>query len=757
MGASPNVSQSALIQRQQLLQKQQLYNQHHLNQRRSPAHHSNALSSFPFNATASQDPLTASLTQNIGNLPPHLQHHLQAQLQSRQLQAQQRLQMHKSKANSSHSQASQATHSNSTSRRPSPSNKRPPRQSPKGTTIGVSDMNGVASSTSGARANPNHALSQSFEDTQSIGSMRPTDLRNSDSARNASQFLSAGAVNPLAQTQKPAVVPEVPIKFEIDTKKIDKERIRVFRERELKGRGNQKKQRLQHRPLNDYVRVHNPDYTTPFHGLVDAFERIVPFHVLLPPEDSSVSSEEWRKCTDDLSEKYNGYYKKLRGHCERLHDSNFEAVGEETVFGQSSLTTEDSLLMERILLDDYKETVRRETALARKRAAEAEAKKLQELNRQRELLQSQARQLSVSGALSPAQAAQIPHLTQASSLHPGPQPSFESVSGSIGVSNGSVSASHVIVSAGAQAALWRQASPSSSQMLSAVQNNGMLQTNSSALVGVDTAQMQRFATSSGDVAGFVNQGQVASSGSEVFLANRPTEQLGSEQYLLPQPRLEKPSDAAHGVSTVPKTGMVDGMMAGQIHMGGDSLVNVDMHDAMQVATAGSAGSQVSAGVERDGGNQVSLTRSGSNSALEENSAVQNGASGPEVGSVAEDDGLLSSFNDDNNVSLNGHGSEAAGKRNAVSSEGTPQSFGIQDGVNAVAVSVGNEGSMDESLEGGDLVGENLGVNHIVSSVDKSSAGESEVKPTDSSGVKKSGGKQEVGALAMGSLLNSDER
>ncbi|KAI0558247.1 hypothetical protein FGB62_224g02 [Gracilaria domingensis] len=152
--------------------------------------------------------------------------------------------------------------------------------------------------------------------------------------------------------------------------------------------------------------------------------------------------------------------------------------------------------------------------------------------------------------------------------------------------------------------------------------------------------------------------------------------------------------------------MVDGIMAGQIHMGGKSMDKVGMHDAMQTATVVSAGSQVNVG---------------------ENSAVQNGTGEPEVGSVAEYDGLRSSLNDDNKVILNGHGSEAADKRNEVSSQFTPQSFGTQYGVNAVTFSVGNEGSGEGSLEEGDLVEDNLGVSHSFLSVDKSTVGESELK------------------------------
>eukprot|EP00178_Gracilaria_changii_P022074 TRINITY_DN653_c0_g1_i1.p1 TRINITY_DN653_c0_g1~~TRINITY_DN653_c0_g1_i1.p1 ORF type:complete len:1103 (-),score=215.05 TRINITY_DN653_c0_g1_i1:840-4148(-) len=769
LGANPSVSQSALLQRQRLLQKQHLYNQHHLNPQRSLAHDSQTLSKFPFNTTSSQDPLTASLTQNIGSLPPHLQHHLQAQLQSRQLQAQQQgLQMQKPKANSSHSQASQATHSNSTSRRPSPSSKRPPRHSPKTATIGVSDINGVASSTSGARANPNHALSQSFEDTQPIGSMRSTELRNADLNRNVSQFLPSNPINSLAHVQTPSVVPEAAVRFEIDTKKIDDERDRVLRERELKGRGNQKKQRLQHRPWNDYMRVHNPDYTTPFQGLVDAFERIVPFHVLLPPEDSSVSSEEWKKCTDDLSEKYNGYFKKLRGHCDRLYDSNFEAIGEEIVLGQSSLTTEDSILMERILLDDYSETVRKELQLAQRRAAEAEAKNLEELNRQRQrqLLQSQLQQgLSVRGAPASSQPGHIPQFSQHAPLHPGPQPSFSSLSVPLCVSNGSVSTSHVIVSAGAQAALWRQASPDSSQMLTSIQNNGVAQANSSNLVGLHAAQMQRFGSNNGGDADVVNQGITTSSGSEVFLGSRPPEQLEAEQYMLAQSQLSKSACVAQSESAVPEVGspgLADGIEVGAGHIGSENMEAVEMSGTIRMTPAESAGSQASAGVDENGGNNITLTASGSNSGDDDSSAEDNGESGQELDNVADDDGLLSSFNNDSNVGLNGHGhgSIREGRRNGVSSEGTPQSFGMQDGANVAAGLLGNLGNVDGSLTQRNAEGEKKDLSQNVSSGDKSSVdelGADDVKQSDTSEVEKDSGRQEPGALAMGSILNAEER
>ncbi|CAN8076209.1 unnamed protein product [Agarophyton chilense] len=766
LGASASVSQSAaLYQRQQLLQKQQLYNQHHLNPQRPQAHDPNSISTFPFNPAASQDSLTASLSQNIANLPPQLQHHLQAQLQSRQLQAQQHLQIQKSKANSSHSQASQATHSNSTSRRRSPSNKRPPRQSPKRASIGVSDVNGAASSTSGAPANPNHAMSQSFEDTQSIGSTRQTELpglRTSDPARNASQFLPSSAMNPVAQVYSRPVQPDVPVSFEIDAKKIEDERKRVLHKRELRERATQKKRRLQARPMNDYLRVHNPDYTTPFQGLVDAFERIVPFHVLLPPEDSSVSSEEWKKHTDVLSEKYGGFYKKLRAHCDRLHDSNYEAIGEETVLGQSSLTTEDSILMERILLDDYTETVRREAALARRRTAEAEAKRLEELNRQRHLLSSERQEgLSVSGALSPSQSSQIPQLPQNLPLHPGPGHSFQSMPVKLGVSNGSVSASHDIVSAGAQAALWRQATPCSSQIVSGVQNSAMAQANSVRLTGADATRDEFFETNNSNVARLVNREEVAPSRSQVFLGNRTPEQLRTEQYVPTQPGLGCPGDSVQDGTLkqkIEESGSADGMIVGQVGMGDHNLVDAQLGDAIQMTTAGGVGSQLSAEVEQNGENQLTLATVGSDSGMEDSSSAQNGSNGQDVETAVVESGLFTPFNNDTNVGLNGNENLSSGKRNGVSSDGTPQSYGLQDGVNVTT------GSIDESLEGGDNVGENVGLSQIVLSGEKSNGdefnerdGENEAKQNDSNEMKKDNRKQEVGALAMGSLLNGEDR
>lgn len=542
----------------------------------------------------------------------------------------------------------------------------------------------------------------------------------------------------------------------------------MLRERELQERANQKKRRLQQRPWNDYHRVHNPDYRTPFHGLVDAFERIVPFHVLFPPEEASVSSEEWAKCTDQLCDKYSGFYSKLRTHCNRLHDASFEAVGDGSVLGQSSLTTEDSIIMERILLDDYYQTVQREAALARKRAADEHAKKMAEVNRQNQLLQSQVRHdLSLSQP-SPSQSVPMSHLPQHPSLHPGPQAAFQAVAGQVGVSNGSVSASHDIVSARAQAAMWRQPIPNE------MRSTGVARTASAALGAVNQTPAQQFAGTPGAIPSFVNVAQRPSSGSSLYLANQPTAQTETNRYLLTQSQLQKSmlgQQVANEQQKAETSALADSSLIGeQENVSSDLLGGAHMSGAIHRTNAGSTASQVSDGAVRNGGHQIPAIASGSNSAIDESSVAQGGASG--VGVAGNGD--LLAFNNGANVSGLGNGDTQGNassiNRNGVSSGGTPQSIGVQDssGMNMTSGSGGNVASIDGSLDARSMAQVGSGGNcaadhsenklqaHEFGQVEASvNAEEGEMKRVESSELRRESESPEANALAMGSLLNSD--
>lgn len=172
-------------------------------------------------------------------------------------------------------------------------------------------------------------------------------------------------------------------KAENDERRLAHERKRAAHEAELKELAEQKRQRLEVAPWNDFQRALAPDYSSPFTGLVDAFQRLLPYHVLLGNEGDSVSQEEWNKETDRLADKYASCFQNIKENWSSLFDKTYEHVGaEDLVLGQSVLTNGDCIEMETVLLQDFMETARKEAEVARKKAAEMEARRMAALLKQ---------------------------------------------------------------------------------------------------------------------------------------------------------------------------------------------------------------------------------------------------------------------------------------------------------------------------------------------------------------------------------------
>lgn len=178
-----------------------------------------------------------------------------------------------------------------------------------------------------------------------------------------------------------------------DNQQAAQDRKRIAREAELSNIEEQKKRRLQTAPWNDYQRILAPDYSTPFANVSDAWQRLVPYHVILTDEDAIVPQEEWNVEIDKLSKKYKDCFRSLRESFDRLFDAGFESIGSGAELpGYGSLCKDDSLILDSILLRDYYETARKQQALiAREKesriAAEMERRRVAEMNRQRSMVQ----------------------------------------------------------------------------------------------------------------------------------------------------------------------------------------------------------------------------------------------------------------------------------------------------------------------------------------------------------------------------------
>lgn len=164
-----------------------------------------------------------------------------------------------------------------------------------------------------------------------------------------------------------------------------------------------KKARLEKTPNNDYERVLKADFKTPFKTPIDAWQRLMPYHVLMAPDDGHELAKLWEEQSAKIGKQYRETFELLKKKCEKIVDRSFENIisdqstvskdvycegdGREKSGNAESegakhkiedewvLTNEEAFDMEKILLEDCVATMRRNAEVARKKAAE-EAEKL---------------------------------------------------------------------------------------------------------------------------------------------------------------------------------------------------------------------------------------------------------------------------------------------------------------------------------------------------------------------------------------------
>lgn len=403
MANSQSTSQAVLFHHQQLAQKQQMFKQHQQQQPQQqirPAQRPisvdqtrNVAGIFPRSNTYQHPPrqnhamLNPHAGQSMASLPQHVQHQIQAQIQARHIQAQLRGQSHlPAQRNPNHSAALQ----NVTSvlpQRSAPVETRKPRRSPKpskpptepaqinGTLPGPSlGAHGapLPASLHAAGAGQYQPRLQPQPGSQAAGG-RPAKRRTPGRSLGLDGSVGAsGTPSSSAHARKP-----------VDAKKLAAERKRLAREAELREIAAQKRQRLNLAPTNDFRNALSPDYVTPFSGHVNAWLRLVPFHVFLSNEKDSVSQDDWNSHVDKLAARYHEWFGKIKKNRLAMMDQEVEIVHKETSKCiASGLDNDDCAVMEQVLLDDFYETARKEAAVAQQRAVEASRQRATEIQAQ---------------------------------------------------------------------------------------------------------------------------------------------------------------------------------------------------------------------------------------------------------------------------------------------------------------------------------------------------------------------------------------
>lgn len=167
----------------------------------------------------------------------------------------------------------------------------------------------------------------------------------------------------------------------------------------------QKKARLEKAPNIDFERVLKVDFETPFKTPIDAWQRLMPYHVLMDPDGEHDLSTSWEQHTSKISEQYRLTFDSLKKKCERIIDRSFEdVISSELKTSKNSssegdvghggdmadnsrdkdskckiedewvLTSEEAFDVEKVLLEDCVLSIRREAEVARLKAAEEAAK-----------------------------------------------------------------------------------------------------------------------------------------------------------------------------------------------------------------------------------------------------------------------------------------------------------------------------------------------------------------------------------------------
>lgn len=185
------------------------------------------------------------------------------------------------------------------------------------------------------------------------------------------------------------------------SKKLEAERKRFAHETELREIVEFKKKRLENAPINDLSSALFPDYKSPFSCLADAWQRLLPYHVLLPKDKNNFSANKWDVEVESLCGKYRNWRRALKDKFSELCELEDENVSAESAgLGTGVLNVDDCVVMEQVLLEDVYESVRKEKALAERKAEKVARQQAMELNA-RKLAEQSLAKTEIFGAQGP--------------------------------------------------------------------------------------------------------------------------------------------------------------------------------------------------------------------------------------------------------------------------------------------------------------------------------------------------------------------
>lgn len=343
--------------------------------------------------------LSGHISQSMSSLPQHLQHQIQTQIQARhiqaQLQSQSQLAKQRSVAAGFHNVSSDAL--NKVGAGPQTSSADYPKQSPSSLRgVGSAQLNGtLAVSQGGANTHPGmspHSIGfrEVVGSAQHNGHRNATDLHVQASQGYVPQHLSVisqRSESPQMAQQQALGSRAMETRATEETKKLEVERKRFAHEAELREITEFKRKRLEDAPINDLSSVLSPDYKSGFNSLADAWQRLLPYHVLLPTDSTKFPEDKWSVEMESLCKKYRGGLRALKGRFDGICELEHENVSAESVgLGIGMLNVDDCIVMEQVLLEDVYESVRKEKELAdrkaeklaRQKAIDMEARKLAE-------------------------------------------------------------------------------------------------------------------------------------------------------------------------------------------------------------------------------------------------------------------------------------------------------------------------------------------------------------------------------------------
>lgn len=386
-------SQSALLHQQQMARNQQIYSQrqqqHQYGSGASGSEQTRGVSNThlrtaPYHQPSTQQSpgvLNPHASQSMASLPQHVQHQLQAQIQARHIQAQLQAQSNLASQRNALLGASGGSQTGSQNastvlpnRQVSPE-VRKPRRSPKPSKplaapvqLNGATPNALASNHDmrlGASVHQTSAAQFGTQQHQAVSQVRaPRPSKRRESSRASGREGSVGSQSTGSPTTSLA-------RRSIDSKKIEAERKRIAHDTELREISDQKKRRLQVSPSIDVQCVLSPEYLTPFSGQVNAWQRLLPFHVVLRPDEKDVSQEQWNAGVERLEDQYRVWFQRIKKNYRSLMEKEKESIYKDAEKDLVVvLDNDDGVTIETVILQDAYETVRKKAEIAQRKAAE---------------------------------------------------------------------------------------------------------------------------------------------------------------------------------------------------------------------------------------------------------------------------------------------------------------------------------------------------------------------------------------------------